>query len=72
MTRLLYSITDALQVLPVSRSTLYVLMAEGALRTVKIGRRTFIAHDELDRYVRELGSRAASAGQVRVGADDAA
>lgn len=38
----------------VGRSKLYEEIAAGRLRAVKIGRRTFIAHAELERYVGEL------------------
>ncbi|RIK16416.1 MAG: ethanolamine utilization protein EutA [Acidobacteria bacterium] len=55
MTRLLHPIPDAATVLGIGRSTLYELIAAGKIRTVKIGRRTLIAQDELERYVRELG-----------------
>lgn len=55
MTRLLHPIPDAAEVLGIGRSKLYELIAEGKIRTVKIGRRTLVAQDELERYVRELG-----------------
>lgn len=51
MARLLYTIADAHDQLGIGRSTLYELMAAGVIQTVKIGRRTLIAHDELVRYV---------------------
>lgn len=55
MTRLLHPIPDAAAVLGISRSTLYELIADGEITTVKIGRRTLITQDELERYVRDLG-----------------
>ncbi|MFX0539555.1 helix-turn-helix domain-containing protein [Ornithinimicrobium sp. Y1847] len=55
MTRLLHPIPDAAAVLGIGRSTLYELIAAGEIATVKIGRRTLISQDELERYVRELG-----------------
>lgn len=55
MTRLLHPIPDAAVVLGIGRSTLYELIAAGQIKTVKIGRRTLVAQDELERYVRELG-----------------
>ncbi|MEK4240808.1 helix-turn-helix domain-containing protein [Janibacter sp. FSL W8-0316] len=54
MKRLLHPIPDAAQALGVSRTTIYELISAGALKPVKIGRRTFIAQDELERYVRSL------------------
>ena len=52
--RLLYPIPDAQAQLGIGRSTVYELIASGALQTVKIGRRTLISHDELARYARSL------------------
>lgn len=54
MTRLLHPIPDAAQVLGIGRSTLYELIAEKKITAIKIGRRTLIAQDELERYVRSL------------------
>ena len=54
MTRLLHPVPDAALVLGIGRSTLYTLIAQGKIRAVKIGRRTLIAQDELERYVHEL------------------
>ena len=57
MNRMLYPINDAVEVLGIGRSTLYELIATGEIQTVKIGRRTLIAHDELERYVTRLIER---------------
>lgn len=55
MVRLLHPIPEAADVLGgMSRSTLYERIAEGDIKSVKVGRRTYIAHDELVRYVRSL------------------
>lgn len=54
MTRLLHPIPDAATILSISRTTIYDLIASGDLKPVKIGRRTFISQDELERYVRHL------------------
>lgn len=54
MDRLLHTIPDAQEQLGIGRSTVYELIASGVIATVKIGRRTLIAHDELQRYVRSL------------------
>jgi excisionase family DNA binding protein len=58
--RLLHTIPDAVEQLGVGRSTIYELMASGAIQTVKIGRRTLIAHDELVRYVDSLKANTAA------------
>ncbi|MDQ6688814.1 MAG: helix-turn-helix domain-containing protein [Actinomycetota bacterium] len=55
MDRMLHQIPEAAQLLGgMSRSTLYERIASGEIRSVKVGRRTYIAHDELARYVRFL------------------
>ena len=54
MARLLHTINDTLDLLGIGRSMLYELMAAGDIPTVKIGRRTLIAHDELERYIERL------------------
>jgi excisionase family DNA binding protein len=38
----------------VSRSHLYVLFESGQLKPIKLGRRTFVASDQLDRYIAAL------------------
>ena len=58
--RLLHPIPDAIHVLGIGRSTLYDLIATGEIHVVKIGRRTLIAHDELERYVTRLTEREAA------------
>lgn len=58
MARLLHAIPEAGEQLGVGRSTVYELIAAGALKTVKIGRRTLIPHAELERYVRGLATDA--------------
>ena len=40
----------------IGRSTLYELIGRGDLRTIKIGRRTFIALTELERFVAEASA----------------
>lgn len=54
MTRLLHPIPEALTLLGIGRSTFFELVAAGEIRPVKIGRRTLVPHDELERFVREL------------------
>ena len=48
------AIPEAAAQLGIGRSTMYELTGAGTIRTVKIGRRTLIAHEELERYVRNL------------------
>lgn len=43
--------------LRVSRASVYVLLAQGALRGVKIGRSRRFSQAELDRYIEELERR---------------
>lgn len=63
MARLLHPIPEAADVLGgMSRSTLYERIADGQIKAVKVGRRTYIAHDELERYVRDLGAPQCSGG----------
>ena len=54
MTRLLHQLPDVSEQLGVGKSTVYALIAEGQLMAVKIGRRTLVPHEELERYVRGL------------------
>ncbi len=64
MDRLLYSEADAREVLGgISRGTLFQLLAEGELSRVKIGRRTFIARDELERYASSLSAGSRQKGE---------
>jgi excisionase family DNA binding protein len=57
VSQLLYSLEDAWTTLGVGRSTLYELIAAGDIKAVKVGRRTLIRHDELERYVQDLPER---------------
>lgn len=52
--RLLFTTSEAAKILGVSRSTLYLLLAEGQIESVKIGSLRRIPGDALDRYVRRL------------------
>lgn len=54
MARLLHPLPEVCEQLSIGRSTLYELIAAGVIRTVKIGRRTLISHDEMGRYVHAL------------------
>ena len=55
MTQLLYNEGETRQVLGgIGRSKLYQLVAEGRIAPTKIGRRTFFAAAELERFVGAL------------------
>ena len=54
MEQLLYTPEQAADVLAVGRTTVYGLMTDGALRSVKIGRARRITAQALHRYVAEL------------------
>ncbi len=45
----------------IGRTRMYELFTSGALKPVKIGRRTFVARHELDRFVESLASGGALA-----------
>ena len=53
-TTLLHSIQASTQILGIGRSSLYGLIAEGKIHTVKIGRRALITDQEIRRYVDTL------------------
>jgi excisionase family DNA binding protein len=52
--KLCFSPADAAKSLGIGRSTLFVLLARGAIRARKLGARTLIPAAELQRYVEEL------------------
>lgn len=55
MIRLLHPIPEVQDLLGgMSRSTLYEIIKDGDIAVVKVGRRTYIADVELERYVRAL------------------
>lgn len=54
--KLLHSINEAAQLLGIGRSSLYVLIAAGEVGTVKIGRRSLIADEELRRFIHGLSN----------------
>jgi excisionase family DNA binding protein len=53
-TPLLHSIQASTLILGIGRSSLYGLITEGKIYTVKIGRRTLIPDHEIRRYVESL------------------
>lgn len=52
--RLLYKPEEAAEALAVSRSTVYELMAEGALKYIKLGSIRRIRRADLETYVKNL------------------
>jgi excisionase family DNA binding protein len=52
----LLSVEEGRRVLGVGRTTVYALVAEGRLRLVKIGRRSFLVAAELDGFIASLPS----------------
>lgn len=62
MSPLLYDEGEARRMLGgIGRTKLYRMVANGELPTVKIGRRTFYAHDDLEKYVAGLRNGAPTA-----------
>jgi excisionase family DNA binding protein len=52
--RLAYSPSGGAQVLDISRSKLYELIAAGELKVLKLGSRTLVLHSELVRFLATL------------------
>jgi excisionase family DNA binding protein len=55
--RMAYRVREAAEVLAISRSRFYELVAEGRIRTLKEGARTLVRRSELERYLDELDVR---------------
>jgi excisionase family DNA binding protein len=49
--RLAYSVSEACRLLSISRRHLYDLLAEGRIKSTKLGDRRLIAHAELERLL---------------------
>ncbi|MER7576840.1 helix-turn-helix domain-containing protein [Streptomyces sp. NPDC126514] len=52
--RLLYKPEEAAEVLAIGRSTIYELMAEGALKYIKVGRARRVRRSDLETFVATL------------------
>jgi len=52
--QILHSVLNTAHMLGIGRSSLYLLIAEGEIPTVKIGRRTLIREDEILKYIERL------------------
>lgn len=61
--RITYGITDAHQQLGITRSALYLLISNGEIPSIKVGKRRLITRRALEQFVarkeREQGSKAA-------------
>ena len=55
--RMAYRVSEAAEVLAISRSRFYELVAEGRIRTLKEGARTLVRRSELERYLDDLTER---------------
>lgn len=55
--RMAYRVREAAEVLAISRSRFYELVAEGRIRTLKEGARTLVRRSELERYLDALEGR---------------
>jgi excisionase family DNA binding protein len=51
--RRLYPIAEAAELLGVHRATLYNLRREGLITLIRIGARTYVAADEIERFIRD-------------------
>ncbi len=55
-TPVMFTPVDAAKILNVSRSQVYVLLKDGALRSVKIGRSRRISENQLRRFIEQVES----------------
>jgi excisionase family DNA binding protein len=65
--KMLYTPTEAAQVLSISRSTIYLLMARGDVPSVRIGSSRRIPVDGLRRYVTALTAKATASAPLSSG-----
>ena len=57
MSKLLHSIKSTADILDIGRSSVYGLIATGKIQPVKIGRRTLIPDQSVQRFVAELEAK---------------
>lgn len=57
MTEGLLTVNETLNYLKIGRTTLYALVKEGRLKTVKIGKRTLFDKRDIDKFIEENKSR---------------
>lgn len=60
---LAYTVEQALEIVPVSRTRLYAAMGTGELRTFKDGRRRLVSAKALEDFVIQLEKRAGEASR---------
>lgn len=58
--RLAYRVSEAAEVLAISRSRFYELVSEGRIRILKEGARTLVRRAELERYLDALETPSAA------------
>ncbi len=63
--RLAYRIREAAQLLAISRSRFYELVAEGKIRVLKDGARTLVRRSELVNFLDRLEQSATPPGRLR-------
>lgn len=49
-----FSIVETTRILGIGRSTLYAIIKEGRLPVRKLGKRTLVRKEDLDRFIEEL------------------
>jgi excisionase family DNA binding protein len=52
--RVLYSVKEAAKLMAVSERSIYNLLEQGTLKSVKVGARRLVRRDELDSFVNRL------------------
>lgn len=52
--KMLYSIAEVCEQTGLGRTKFYQLLKDGALSAVKIGNKTFVKHEELERFIDNL------------------
>jgi excisionase family DNA binding protein len=65
MDRSLYSVSEVVERLGVSQTTLYALLRRGDLPRVKVGRRTFVPAPDLEAYLERRGAGPGGESTVR-------
>lgn len=53
----LYTIPEVAKLLRISKATLYRMMRDGRIQTVKMGRKTLFRESELNRFIESLNGQ---------------
>ena len=61
---MLFAVSDAAAVLGIGRTNVYALMRSGRLRSVKLGGRRLIPHQDLVDYIDRLRAEAKASGKA--------